>query len=328
MDRADKLTKIYVCPQCRGLLGAIDQQHLQCSGCQKSFLIKDNIPIFAPQLIDQFYEQRVWVTEMELSGKAPLKEKIIWWLYSNFNISMAKRQFIKRQLKNKKGLTLDLACGGGKQYLKAQGPVIGIDICLSALSKAKTIYSSVAQADALALPFVDNLFDFVVSSDFIEHVPCDEKEILFQEMWRVLKPGGLLVHEAETLSQNLLYHFALKDIDLFFRYFMVEISGHFGLENPAELIARFEKLGAQKIKVEIIYDLILPLHQYLRLFDNEYREKSTAVKLLVATAKLASKTKASKLFVEGLLAIISKLGKNFRPLTKAKDLGLCFKKPF
>jgi len=109
---------------------------------------------------------------------------------------------------------------------------------------------------------------------------------------------------------------------------MVEISGHFGLENPAELIARFEKLGAQKIKVEIIYDLILPLHQYLRLFDNEYREKSTAVKLLVATAKLASKTKASKLFVEGLLAIISKLGKNFRPLTKAKDLGLCFKKPF
>jgi SAM-dependent methyltransferase len=47
------------------------------------------------------------------------------------------------------------------------------------------------RASAFALPFGDHTFDCVISSEVIEHIPFDE--VLFTEMKRVLRPGGMLV---------------------------------------------------------------------------------------------------------------------------------------
>jgi predicted SAM-dependent methyltransferase len=49
----------------------------------------------------------------------------------------------------------------------------------------------VTHASAFALPFRDNSFDCVISSQVIEHIPFDE--VLFTEMRRVLRPGGMLI---------------------------------------------------------------------------------------------------------------------------------------
>jgi ubiquinone/menaquinone biosynthesis C-methylase UbiE len=46
-------------------------------------------------------------------------------------------------------------------------------------------------ASAFALPFKDESFDCVISSQVIEHVRFDES--LFSEMCRVLRPGGRLI---------------------------------------------------------------------------------------------------------------------------------------
>lgn len=62
----------------------------------------------------------------------------------------------------------------------------------------------VKNVDALATPFADASFDFVISSNMIHHVPQPLQ--LFAEMQRVLKPGGwLLVQEINaSLSMRLV----------------------------------------------------------------------------------------------------------------------------
>ena len=47
------------------------------------------------------------------------------------------------------------------------------------------------QGSAFALPFKDNSFDCLISSEVIEHIAFDDS--LFTEMRRVLKPDGTLI---------------------------------------------------------------------------------------------------------------------------------------
>lgn len=322
----DLICKVYACPACKHKLEPAGQNAVRCTGCHTQYDVIDGIPIFAPLLIDQFYEQRIWTTDMSLSPNAPIKEKILSWLLKTFYLSMRRKNYIEKMLKGKKGLVLDVGCGGGKQLYREAGPVLGIDICMNGLKKAKQVYSSVAQADVLNLPFQDNLFDCVASTDLIEHVPVLQKEKLFAEMWRVLKPGGILVHEVETLSDNLLYRFARKDIDLFFKYFVVEISGHFGLETAEELLSRFDRLGAEKINTETIFDLCWPLNEYLRLFGEGYRQKYRRVAFLTKGIGLVNNNFIARFVVEAIIGTLCKIIEHFRPLRYAKDLGVCYRK--
>lgn len=331
MSELEKLKKlvevVYVCPKCRKKLIIESLDLAKCSGCDMRYIIREGIPIFAPLLFDQFYEQRIWNVEKDLSTKAAFIEKARWWFYMNFNLVMRRRRFIQKMLRKKQGLTLDLGCGAGKTFFRRVGPVIGIDICLSGLIKAKEVYNSVAQADATELPFADELFDFIVSTDLIEHIPGPQKDRLFKEMWRVLKPGGLLIHEAETLSDNLLFRLAQRDIDLFFRYFVVEVSGHFGLESSKDLIKRFEALGAEKVRTEIIFDMFWPLHEYNRLFGEGYRNKYAGLRWLTGFLDLLNSHKTTKVLTETLMGVIAGPFEKTRDIDKGKDIGLCFKKP-
>jgi len=322
----DLIPKVYVCPKCKGNLEVLTTSKIRCQKCSQSYPIIEDIPIFAPHLIDEFYERRIWLTEFELSTKAPLKEKVIMWILYQFNLSMRRRFFLKRMLKGKKGLILDIGCGAGKQLYHQVGPVVGIDICLNGLKKAKKVYSSVAQADALNLPFRNELFDFIVSTDLIEHIPSPQKDILFAEMFRVLRPGGKMIHEIETLSNNLLYRKALSDMDLFFKYFVTEVSGHFGLETVEEILDRFYRFGAKKMHVEIIYDLFWPLSDFNRVFGKEYREKYPSIFYLTKLSEIVCTNRSLKNFIETFLGIIAKAYEKFRNIKNAKDIGVYLEK--
>jgi len=59
---------------------------------------------------------------------------------------------------------------------------------------------SVAQANAVALPFRDRSFDRVLLSDVVEHVPWAMAEELLREVRRILVPSGrAVVHTAPNL---------------------------------------------------------------------------------------------------------------------------------
>lgn len=47
-------------------------------------------------------------------------------------------------------------------------------------------------ASAPDLPFKDETFDHILASHFIEHIATDKKIELFNECWRILKPGGTM----------------------------------------------------------------------------------------------------------------------------------------
>jgi ubiquinone/menaquinone biosynthesis C-methylase UbiE len=98
---------------------------------------------------------------------------------------------------------LDFGCGAGgitlhiaRTYDPAE--IVGYDVEQPVIDRARTA-AAMAGLSALArfvssppgrLPFDDGEFDVVFSKDAMIHVP--DKEALFAELFRVLKPGGVL----------------------------------------------------------------------------------------------------------------------------------------
>lgn len=99
---------------------------------------------------------------------------------------------------------LDLGCGQGP-YAHHFPNRVGCDV---APSQAVHVL-----ADAQCLPFKDETFDFVLSTEMLEHVLCPEDSV--REMWRVLRRGGQLL-----LTTRFLYpiHSAPFDYWRFTRY--------------------------------------------------------------------------------------------------------------
>ncbi len=96
----------------------------------------------------------------------------------------------------KKGLVLDLGCGTGNytlELIKRQIKVIGLDASFSMLLLARKKLPSAyhVQADALFLPFKDNLFDGVLSITLFEFL--SSPQTVLREVYRILKPGGEVV---------------------------------------------------------------------------------------------------------------------------------------
>ncbi len=50
------------------------------------------------------------------------------------------------------------------------------------------IHATVLRADALRLPFADDVFDRVICAEVLEHIPADTA--VMAELWRVVRPGG------------------------------------------------------------------------------------------------------------------------------------------
>ncbi|MEZ5087435.1 MAG: class I SAM-dependent methyltransferase [Tessaracoccus sp.] len=88
---------------------------------------------------------------------------------------------------------LDLACGAGAMIDRLAKPgrlVVGLDLSPAELGEARLRgRGPLVQADGNYLPFQDEYFDAVVSSIGLAVVP--DRERLFSEVSRVLRPGGV-----------------------------------------------------------------------------------------------------------------------------------------
>jgi len=105
---------------------------------------------------------------------------------------------------------LDVGCGAGLYVLTflklGASHVAGQDIALDQLSKGKAIcakngfHPDLKEGDCTLLKFKDSTFDFVFSGDVFEHITDTQKDTALQEIFRVLKPGGVVVIKTPNLT--------------------------------------------------------------------------------------------------------------------------------
>jgi len=85
---------------------------------------------------------------------------------------------------------LDVGCGSSK-ILEAFPQAIGMDLAFNKLRYRRALINSLINADIFSIPFKSNFFDEIFCIEVIEHVR--ESELIFRELNRVLKEGGLLI---------------------------------------------------------------------------------------------------------------------------------------
>jgi ubiquinone/menaquinone biosynthesis C-methylase UbiE len=100
---------------------------------------------------------------------------------------------------------LDVACGTGRtlKWLRASLPkasLYGIDLSAAYLRKANQLLSEnsgelpqLAQANAEALPYLDNYFEAVTSVFLFHELPAEARQNVINEAYRVVKPQGTFV---------------------------------------------------------------------------------------------------------------------------------------
>jgi ubiquinone/menaquinone biosynthesis C-methylase UbiE len=98
---------------------------------------------------------------------------------------------------------LDIGCSTGiltRHYAELFGEVVGVDIDDGAVTWAQGNRSAdnieYRVGDSMELPFADGEFDVVTCTHIYEHVPNAQR--MLDEIFRVLKPGGLCYFAAEN----------------------------------------------------------------------------------------------------------------------------------
>ena len=119
---------------------------------------------------------------------------------------------------------LDLGCGAGTDSLVAaqmvgpDGSVVGIDMTPEMLAKAHRAAAEMGAANVEfvegeieLLPFADESVDVVISNGVIDLLP--DKDTVFAEIYRVLRPGGRIQFADVTIQQPVSEE-GKRDIDL------------------------------------------------------------------------------------------------------------------
>jgi SAM-dependent methyltransferase len=270
----------FVCPVCRTMLDQTDLD-LFCASCNKTYPVLEGIPIFVSgHHRQEFYEGRWSKTKgMGTSKKQP--GLLTWYREFRYQYQWQRARFFSSMLhRYARGASiLDLGCGGGHTIFPKFGPTIGLDLSFSSLRNAARIYQRTALADTSQLPFEDSVFDVVLSSEVLGHIPLDLKDAVLCETKRVLRDGGISIHAIETLG--VVRRFAQNlDPELFEQYFIQQY-GHVGMELPSETIARFERCGFETLYARNRWNLLwLPEH-YLEGFNNEYRRRSHRLNMVM-----------------------------------------------
>lgn len=123
------------------------------------------------------------------------KEQDYWWHVGKRAIVYSLLSRFWRPGRDPAGRrALDLGCGTGMNldHLARYARPTGTDFSEEALHFClERGHTSLAKADAAALPFPDRQFDIITALDVIEHL--DDDRAALAELKRVMKPGGLLV---------------------------------------------------------------------------------------------------------------------------------------
>lgn len=311
-----------ICPTCKQTLTVFGAEQ-KCTLC--GFALANQGGVWVdPSVVqerDKDYYDTIYHNEHGQKWFQGLnRQNFLKKILETISLAYRRERFFRRHIKGTDKTILDLACGAGRDYFTKFGYVVGVDLSYDALKIAKDRYQLVIQSGVMRLPFPDESFDYVISSDFLGHVRNEDKDVLQQEIRRVMKKDGQTIHVIETDSNNIFFRFAHRYPDLFQEYFVEKIGGHIGLELPTDCVARWEKNGFSLPVVKKIWGVIWPIQYYIDSFDGKYKEKSRAIRALVYIAKALSNVKIVQVAVNIILNPINSLVESLTPLDRGQGL--------
>jgi len=206
--------EVFVCPKCRAGLRFSGEEGdgawFRCEGCKGEYPVAGGIPSFLPGGQDQLEDvQEFWKTLYEEVYKARdenlSREVLVGGLDDLLDMfhhrcHLATVEMPLDQLKGKR--ILEVGCGAGAHsalFSRLGAEVYSLDLTMSRVAATASKLDALEgtpkdlalQGDAGALPFRDGFFDIVYSNGVLHHTPYIEKTV--EEIFRVLKPGGLAV---------------------------------------------------------------------------------------------------------------------------------------
>ena len=170
----------------------------------------------------------------------------------NAEINLLIKRIINTTKITEGDLVLDVGCNDGlilKEIVdrtKAKG--YGIDISKDAIQKAKekNPHPNVKYfiSDVTKLNFHDGFFDKIICSEIIEHLK--DEDLFIKEIYRVLKPGGLLYATFPNSLKNSskLFHELCKRVD--------KVEGHYRRYDNEKTISKFSNFGFKHVKTRYI----------------------------------------------------------------------------
>ncbi|WP_066378854.1 MULTISPECIES: class I SAM-dependent methyltransferase [unclassified Anabaena] len=135
---------------------------------------------------------------------------------------------------------LDLCCGSGQttQFLvKYSQNVTGLDASPLSLQRARQNVPEAAYVEAFAekMPFADNQFDVVHTSAALHEMESEQLQAIIQEVYRVLKPGGVFTLVDFHAPNNPIFW---PGLSIFFLLFETETAWQLLKTDLAELLTQ------------------------------------------------------------------------------------------
>jgi len=244
---------ILACPRCRAPTPFSDVRRLRCKSCGVE--LSSTIPTVLDMIDVQGASGEPTTTSTE---QRLMQSELVARIYERFwrptfvrllagrgagaSVGgIAGEVFIHKHslsLDDRAGPWLDLSCGPGAfaRALAAAAPgalIVGLDISKAMLDVAAQRtggYTNVmlVRADAHALPFIDGAFGGVNNAGALH--AYDDPELVFREIRRVLRPGGIYVGSTFAEATSLVGRIAARAAGI--RRF-----------EPAELRAWLQRIG-------------------------------------------------------------------------------------
>jgi len=187
-------------------------------------------------------------------------EETHWWYrgLQNLLFSSIEKIFCKQRKIN----ILDAGCGTGYilQCLNKYGISFGIDISEVALRYCQSrALNRITKASISELPFRDESFDLVVSTDVFYHKAVENDNNAIKEIFRVLKKEGVMI--INLPAHNYLKRGHDENVHTKQRY------------NKEEVYYKLRNNNFKIIKISYRNAFSFPILLFLKLLGNKFHKK-------------------------------------------------------